>query len=74
MKYTILNTEELDSVNFDEVLETSAKTLRYNNANTEFLLKFEGNTPAFLDGKVLYDYNGIMEILNSPEWTHNDEI
>ena len=72
MNYTILNTEELDSVNFDEVLETSANTIRYNNANTEFLLKFEGNTPSFLEGKTLYDYNGIMEILNSPEWTQED--
>ncbi len=72
MNYTILNKEELDSVNFDEVLETSTNTIRYNNANTEFLLKFEGNTPSFLEGKTLYDYNGIMEILNSPDWTHED--
>ena len=69
MKYTILNKEELESVNFTEVLETSATTLRYNNANTEFLLKFEGDTPTFLVDKQLYDYEGIMQILNSPEWT-----
>ena len=69
MKYTILNKEELESVNFTEVLETSANTLRYNNANTQFLLKFEGDTPTFLVDKQLYDYEGIMQILNSPEWT-----
>ena len=69
MNYTILNKEELDSVNFDEVLETSTNTIRYNNANTEFLLKFEGDTPTFLVDKQLYDYEGIMQILNSPEWT-----
>ena len=72
MNYTILNKEELDSVIFDDVLDTSTNTIRYNNANTEFLLKFEGNTPSFLEGKTLYDYNGIMEILNSPDWTHED--
>ena len=72
MNYTILNTKELDSVNFDEVEETSENTLRYNNGNTEFLLKFEGNTPSFLEGKTLYDYDDIMEILNSPDWTHED--
>lgn len=72
MNYTILNTEELDSVNFDEVLETSANTIRYNNANTKFLLKFKGDTPRFLEGKTLYDYDGIMEILNSPDWTQED--
>tara|TARA_R100001230_G_C5475520_1_gene28708 strand:+ start:89 stop:310 length:222 start_codon:yes stop_codon:yes gene_type:complete len=69
MNYTILNTDELSSVNFSEVLESSEDTLRYNNAKTEFLIKFEGETPSFLEGKTLYDYNGIMEILNSPEWT-----
>lgn len=69
MNYTILNTDELSSVNFNEVLESSEDTLRYNNAKTEFLIKFEGETPSFLEGKTLYDYNGIMEILNSPEWT-----
>ena len=69
MKYTILNKQELNNVDFTDVLETSANTLRYNNAKTEFLLKFDGNTPQFLDGKTLYDYEGIMQILNSPEWT-----
>jgi len=72
MNYTILNTEELDSVNFNEILETSLNTIRYNNAKTEFLLKFEGDTPIFLEGKTLYDYDGIMEILNSPDWTQED--
>ena len=69
MNYTILNTDELSSVNFSEVLESSEDTLRYNNEKTEFLIKFEGETPSFLEGKTLYDYDGIMEILNSPEWT-----
>ena len=72
MKYTILNTEELNSVNFDEVLETSQNTLRYNNQKTKFVLKFKGNTPSFLVNKQLYDYKGIMQILNSPDWTQED--
>ena len=72
MNYTILNTEELESVDFYQILETSTNTIRYNNANTEFLLKFEGETPAFLVGKQLYTYENIMTILNSPEWTQED--
>jgi hypothetical protein len=69
MKYTILTAEEIINVDFTEVLETSTKSLRYNNAKTEFLLKFEGDTPSFLEGKEFFDYEGIMQILNSPEWT-----
>ncbi len=74
MNYTILNTEELNSVNFDQVLETTVNTIRYNNAKTKFLLKFEGETPAFLVGKELYTYESIMSILNSPEWTQEEQI
>jgi len=74
MNYTILNTEELNSVNFDQVLETTVNTIRYNNAKTKFLLKFEGETPAFLVDKELYTYESIMSILNSPEWTQEEQI
>lgn len=74
MNYTILNIEELNSVNFNQVLETSLNTIRYNNANTKFLLKFKGETPAFLVGKELYNYESIMTILNSPEWTQEEQI
>jgi hypothetical protein len=72
MKYTIILTEEVSSVDFSQVLETSEDTLRYNNERSEALLKFKGETPSFLDGKTLYDYEGIMEILDSPEWTKED--
>ena len=72
MKYTIILTEEVSSVDFSQVLETSEDTLRYNNERSEALLKFKGETPSFLEGKTLYDYEGIMEILDSPNWTQED--
>ena len=72
MKYVIILAEEVSSVNFNQVLETSADTLRYSVNNNQVLLKFEGETPSFLAGKQLYDYEGIMDILNSPTWTEED--
>ena len=69
MKYTIILAEEISSVNFSQVLETSEDTLRYSLNNNQVLLKFEGETPSFLEGIQLYDYEEIMEILNSPTWT-----
>ena len=72
MKYTILTADELENVDFSEVKETNAQTLRYNNEKTKFLLKFDGDTPSFLAGKELFDYDSIMQILNSPEWTQED--
>ena len=72
MKYTLILAEQVASVDFDQVLETSEETLRYNNDRSLALLKFEGNTPSFLEGKTTYDYEQIMEILDSPEWTQED--
>ena len=72
MKYTIILTEEVSRVDFSQVLETSEDTLRYNNERSKALLKFKGETPSFLEGKTLYDYEGIMEILDSPDWTQED--
>ena len=53
MKYTILTSSEVSSIDFSKVLEDSASTLRYNNDNTKTFVKFNGNTPSFLDGKTI---------------------
>ena len=72
MKYVTILAEQVASVDFNQVLETSEETLRYNNDRSLALLKFEGDTPSFLEGKTTYDYEHIMEILDSPEWTQED--
>ena len=72
MKYVLILAEEVSSINFNQVLETSEYTLRYSLDNNQVLLKFEGETPSFLEGKTTYDYEAIMEILNSPTWAEQD--
>jgi hypothetical protein len=71
--YVILNSSELSSVDFDQVLQDSADTLRYSVDGSKFLLKFEGDTPSFLEGKTQYDHAEILDILSGPEWTSQDE-
>lgn len=68
MNYTIILAEEISSIDFSQVLETSADSLRYSLDKSKVLLKFEGETPSFLVGKQIYTYEEIMEILNSPTW------
>tara|TARA_R110000782_G_scaffold193806_1_gene283394 strand:- start:64 stop:300 length:237 start_codon:yes stop_codon:yes gene_type:complete len=63
-KYTILNTSEINTVDFTQVLQTSEKTLRYNNDRSKFLLKYEGTQPSFLSGKTEYTSSEISTILN----------
>ena len=71
--YVILNTSELSSVDFNQVLQESADTLRYSVDGTKFLLKFEGDTPSFLVGEPQYDHAEILTVLSGTEWTAEEE-
>ena len=70
MKYVIIESSDVSSADFSQVLETSADTLRYNNDDTKTFVKFEGDTPTFLDGKTQYTHSEILAILNNVdgEW------
>ncbi len=69
MKFVILDSSEVSSINFDEVLETSADTLRYSVDGTKTFVKFEGDTPSFLEGKPTHTLSEMHTILEGPEWT-----
>ena len=75
MKYVIITSDEVSNVDFSKVKETSASTLRYNNDNTKTFVKFEGNTPSFLNGKTQYTNAQILTILDDEEgeWYTEDE-
>lgn len=72
--YVILNTSELELVDFDQVLQTSADTLRYSLDGSKFVVKYEGDTPSFLIGEPQYDHAEILSILSGPEWTDPDAV
>ena len=72
--YCIINSDEVGSVDFNQVLETSADTLRYSVDRSKALLKFEGDTPSFLIGKDQYDHAEILAILATDEWSPPDPI
>jgi len=63
-KYVIINTSEINTVDFTQVLQTSEKTLRYSNDGSKFLLKYEGTQPLFLSGKTEYTPGEISTLLN----------
>ena len=68
-KYVIIESSEVGSVDFSEVMETSANTLRYSVDETKTLVKFVGDTPRFLEGESAYNHSEIHNILSGPEWT-----
>ena len=74
-KYVIIDANEVSGIDFNEVLEHSASMLRYNNDNTKTFVKFEGNTPSFLNGKTQHTHAQIIAILNNEEgeWYTEEE-
>jgi len=70
-KWVIIDKDEVSSVDFSKVLETSADTLRYSNDGNKTFVKYEGSQPSFLSGKTEYNHSQILAILNDEdgEWT-----
>ena len=71
--FAIFATSEIDKVDFSQVLETSADTLRRSVDGAKTFIKWDGEQPAFvstletLEGP--YSYSEILDILSTPEWT-----
>ena len=74
-QYVILNATEANAVDFSQVLETSFETLRWNNDSTKTFVKYERDTPAWLEGKTTYTQAEMLNILNNPdgEWYTDPE-
>jgi len=73
-KYVIITNDDVSSVDFSKVQETSADTLRYNREGTKTFVKYTGSKPSFLDGKTEYTNEEILAILNDVdgEWFIED--
>ena len=69
-KYVIITNIDVDSVDFSQVEETSAETLRWNNDKTKTFVKYTGDKPSFLNGKTEYTIDELLAILDvvDGEW------
>ena len=72
-KYVIINASEVGTVDFSQVNETSADTLRYSLDDSKTFVKFDGNTPRFLNGKTLYTHSEIITVLDGSDWYEEEE-
>ena len=73
-KYVILNLDEIDSVDFNQVMETEASKVRKSVDGSKFFVKFEGDTPSFLDGKTQYTHSEILAILATEQWSPPEPV
>ena len=71
--FVIFDVTEVEKVDFTQVLETSADTLRKSVDGTKTFVKWESAEPTFLSDleskSELYTYDEILVILQTPEWT-----
>ena len=72
-RFVIFNVTELSSINFTQVFETSADTVRKSVDETKTFVKYDMPQPssvASLTSKSQeYTYDEILTILATPEWT-----
>ena len=72
-RFVIFNVSELPSIDFNQVYETSTDTVRKSLDELETFVKFDLPTPssvvALTTKSQEYDYDEIVVILATPEWT-----
>lgn len=71
--YAIIQASDLENIDFDQIGETSADTLRYNLAKTEFIIKWN-STPTFIaEGSVVpvseLTHAEALVVMATAEWS-----
>lgn len=71
-QFMIFNVSELDKIDFTQVLETSAETVRKSVDETKTFVKWDGETPSCVSTLTTsegpYTYEEILAILATEEW------
>ena len=72
-EFMIFNVSELNVIDFTQVHETSANTVRKSVDGVKTFVKWDGATPECVNNLTTkegpYTYDEILQILNTSEWT-----
>ena len=75
MKYIILQSIDIEKVDFSKVKQNEASSVRFSIDKQKFILKYDGDQPEFIYwitenalGLREYTHEEILNILNEPEW------
>lgn len=76
-QYLIFPTNQLNKIDFTQVLETSQDTVRKSVDQTKTFIKWEGKQPEFTeeltDVEGPYTHSQFLDILTTEEWTEQIE-
>jgi len=64
-KYVIIDSNEVNNMDFSQLLNTSSDGLRYKIDDSQTFVKFKGDTPSFLSGKTQYTVEQLKTIVNN---------
>jgi len=76
--FMIFSTSETGSIDFSEVLETSAETLRLSVDGSKSFVKWDGDIPTSVSSLTTkegpYTHQQILTILTGSEWADDLEL
>ena len=76
--YSIIRIEDLNLINFNEVGESSASTIRKSLNDTLFVIKYNLEPTFIKDGSVtpiqVLTHAEALELMSTSEWMKEDEI
>jgi hypothetical protein len=73
--YAVINLTDISLIDFSQVAQSSASTIRKSLDDTQFVIKWEnGYTPTFIsDASVVpvgtYDHHAILELMSTDKWS-----
>ena len=73
--YAVINLTDISLIDFSQIAQSSASTVRKSLDNTQFVIKWEnGYTPTFItDASVIpvgtYDHHAILELMATDKWS-----
>lgn len=77
-QFVIFDVSEIPLIDFTQVLETSADTLRKSVDNTKTFVKWDDNVPSCVENlttkSIYYTYEQMLSILETVEWSPSESI
>jgi hypothetical protein len=73
--YAVINLTDISLIDFSQVAQSSASTIRKSIDDTQFVIKWQdGYTPTFImDNTVVpvgtYDHHAILELMATDKWS-----
>ena len=73
--YAVINLTDISLIDFTQIAQSSASTIRKSLDNTQFVIKWqEGYEPTFIaDASVvpvgIYDHHAILELMSTEKWS-----